>query len=515
MMTNEKLTLMEQIRKQRFLPITNETPTLYERFNCLVDTHNPDELSFLRFHEGEYYFRIGDFDQSLEHLTRCLSAPKSGEYRYLNALSYNIIGLIYGLLDMQHVSLNYLLLFRSMCQELQLTREAAICYINLSLIYGELDAYDIALTNLDTALSLIHTTNDNEDYSLLLLCEVYRGIFYCKMNNRIDALKIYHSIEPLTESNRDFFYNAAMFDFCIRLSSFLPDSDAHMAEYLSAMLAYGIKAPTFLEVSDFYFGICDYFLEQRRQAECSAMLDFIASATANFSTCCLTYDYLTRRATYTRYFGTDHDYLDCCDAVISLRSRYLTEKNHAKLCSLSYIEHLHQAKSDSQMFLEKSRTDQLTGLLNKYTIQFLVTEDLASVAPQRHPAMLLLDLDHFKQINDTLGHLVGDSFIQQTASAISNYFKENALCGRVGGDEFLIYVRDVRDRSLLILQAEILRQEIFTQTSKNNVMVSAQASIGIAFFSEYRYNYETLFSAADHALYQAKKEGRNKVVIND
>ena len=63
--------------------------------------------------------------------------------------------------------------------------------------------------------------------------------------------------------------------------------------------------------------------------------------------------------------------------------------------------------------------------------------------------------------------------------------------------------------------AEILRQEIFTQTSKNNVMVSTQASIGIAFFSEYRYNYETLFSAADHALYQAKKEGRNKVVIND
>ncbi len=514
-MTNEKLSIMEQIRKQRFLPITDETPTLYERFNCLVDTHNPDELSFLRFHEGEYYFRIGDFDQSLEHLTRCLSAPKSGEYRYLNALSYNIIGLIYGLLDMQHVSLNYLLLFRSMCQELNLTKEAAVCYINLSLIYGELDAYDIALANLDTALTLIQTAEGDADYDLLLLCEVYRGIFYCKMNNRDAALNTYDSIKPLSEKNRDFFYNAAVFDFYIRLSSFLPDSNVRMAEYLSDMLACGTTASTFLEVSDFYFDVCDYFLERRMQAECSALLDFIASATAGYSTCCLSYEYLTRRATYTRYFGDDRAYLACCNAVISLRSRYLTEKNHAKLCSLSYIEHLHQAKSDSQMFLEKSRTDQLTGLLNKYTIQFLVTEDLASVEPQRHPAMLLLDLDHFKQINDTLGHLAGDSFIQQTASAISNYFKENALCGRVGGDEFLIYVRDVRDRSLLILQAEILRQEIFTQTSKNNVMVSTQASIGIAFFSEYRYNYETLFSAADHALYQAKKEGRNKVVVND
>ncbi len=514
-MTNEKLNLMEQIRKQRFLPITDETPTLYERFNRLVDTHNPDELSFLRFHEGEYYFRIGDFDQSLEHLTRCLSAPKSGEYRYLNALSYNIIGLIYGLLDMQHVSLSYLLLFRSMCQELKLTKEAAVCYINLSLIYGELDAYDIALANLDTALTLIQAAGGDADYDLLLLCEVYRGIFYCKMNNRDAALNTYDSIKPLFEKNRDFFYNAAVFDFCIRLSSFLPDNDVRMAEYLSDMLACGTTASTFLEVSDFYFDICDYFLEQHMQAECSAMLDFIASATSGFSTCCLTYEYLARRATYTRYFGTDRDYLACCDTVISMHSRYLTERNHAKLCSLSYIEHLHQAKSDSQMFLEKSRTDQLTGLLNKYTIQFLVTEDLANVEPQRHPAMLLLDLDHFKQINDTLGHLAGDSFIQQTASAISNYFKENALCGRVGGDEFLIYVRDVRDRSLLILQAEILRQEIFTQTSKNNVMVSTQASIGIAFFSEYRYNYETLFSAADHALYQAKKEGRNKVVVND
>ena len=155
----------------------------------------------------------------------------------------------------------------------------------------------------------------------------------------------------------------------------------------------------------------------------------------------------------------------------------------------------------------------MTGLLNKYTIQFFVEEDLSMAQGDKQSAMILIDLDHFKQINDILGHLVGDSFICQTASIIQDYFKEKALCGRVGGDEFLVYLSNVTDISYVILQTEILRQEIYRQASERNITVTTQASIGIAFSSEYCYDYESLFSAADQALYRAKMEGRNKVVV--
>lgn len=167
------------------------------------------------------------------------------------------------------------------------------------------------------------------------------------------------------------------------------------------------------------------------------------------------------------------------------------------------------------MYLEKSRLDPLTGLLNKYTIQSLVEEHLAKPAQKQPSAMLLLDLDHFKQINDTPGHLIGDSVIRQIASVIQDFFKDSALCGRIGGDEFLVYLTDAADRSLLILQAEILRQEISNRTSRRNTPVKTQVSINIALSSGRCRTYKSLFEAADKALYLAKTDGRNRVAVSD
>lgn len=157
----------------------------------------------------------------------------------------------------------------------------------------------------------------------------------------------------------------------------------------------------------------------------------------------------------------------------------------------------------------------MTGLLNKYTIHFLIMEELAKSTPDAQSAMILIDMDHFKQINDTLGHLAGDNFICQTAAVIRECFRDTALCGRVGGDEFLVYLSNISDVSFVVLQAEILRQEIYRRISERNITVTTQASIGISFSSEYCYDYESLFAAADHALYRAKMSGRNKVVVAD
>lgn len=260
-MTDEKLTLMEQIRKQRFLPITDNTYSLYGQFRALMDSHNPDELSFLLFHEGEYYFRVGNFDSALNHLTRCLSGPKQDSFRYLDALSHNIIGLIYGFLNLQHISLNFLLQFKSICSELQLTRETAICHANLSLIYGKLEAYDVALDHLDRALDC-PLDSAGADYDLQLICRIYRGILYCKMNDGDSALNIYRDIYAMPRQTDSHFYDPAIFNFNIRIACLLED-DALLQENLHNLLSRDTKASTFLEVSNFYFDICDFFLKRQ------------------------------------------------------------------------------------------------------------------------------------------------------------------------------------------------------------------------------------------------------------
>ena len=152
-MADEKAALLEQMERQRFLPITKETLSLYRSYQTLIDQHDPDELSQLLFYEGEYFFRTGDFNQSLSFLTRCLQAPKGASLHYLDVLSYNLIGLIYSYLGQEAIAISYLLLAKTISTDLKLARECTVCCTNLGLIYGHLEVYDTALDYLKQALS--------------------------------------------------------------------------------------------------------------------------------------------------------------------------------------------------------------------------------------------------------------------------------------------------------------------------------------------------------------------------
>lgn len=511
MMTNEKTVLIKQMENQRFLPITDETLRLYQSYSALIDQHDPDELSYLLFYEGEYFFRLGDLKHSLSHLTRCLQAPKSSDLQYLDALSCNIIGLIYSYLEQESVSISYLRQAIALSADLHLERQCAVSCANLGLIYGQLDLYDTALGYYDQALSYALEISDHA-YNLAVLCHAYRGILFCKNHEYEKALDASHQIDLLSKENPTLFYDASVLNLNIRLYDVHKD-DIALSQNLTKLVSLISSSSDFLELSEFYFDICAYLLEKNMAAACALVLDYIKDYCMQSPLIILRYTYLKYRVAYSKLFSPEKEYLKLSGQLIDLHVRYEEEQKQAKLFSLEYVERLRQAKNDSEMYREKSRIDQMTGLLNKYTTQFLVEEDLSSHSPSEQSALILIDLDHFKQINDTLGHLVGDSFICQTASIIQNYFKDNALCGRVGGDEFLVYISDATDRSFVILQAEILRQEIYRQTSERNITITTQASIGIAFSSEYCCNYESLFSAADEALYRAKLEGRNKVVV--
>ena len=510
MMTKEKTALIEKMEKQRFLPITEETLSLYQSYNEMIDRHDPDELSYLLFYEGEYFFRLGDFEQSLNHLTRCLQAPKSEELRYLDAYSYISIGLIYCHLNQETIAINYLLQAKALSEKLGCKRQYIVCCINLGLIYSRLEVYDTALNYYDEALSHINAVADVAN--LAIPTHAYRGILFCKNKDYEKALDASIQAESLMDKSPATFYTAPVFCLKIYLCGMHEDI-ALLRQTLNQLLSLASSDTDFLELSDCIFDVYEYLLGKEMNDECALILDHIEPYCMSSPLFFLRQSYLKHRISYCEHFNLSDEYLDACNRMISLRPRYQDEQNQAKLFSLEYIERLHQTKCDSEIFREKSRIDQMTGLLNKYTIQFLIEEDLSKATPLKQSALILVDLDHFKQINDTLGHLAGDSFICQTASIIQNYFKDNALCGRVGGDEFLIYISDVTDRSFIILQAEILRQEIFRQTSERNITITTQASIGIAFSSEYCYNFEGLFQAADKALYRAKLEGRNKVIV--
>jgi len=157
-------------------------------------------------------------------------------------------------------------------------------------------------------------------------------------------------------------------------------------------------------------------------------------------------------------------------------------------------------------------TDPLTGLLNRRGLEAECDVFLNSDG-SRPFAMIVLDIDYFKGINDRFGHAAGDAVLRKIASIVRNGVRNSDMCGRIGGEEFCIVMPDA-NASIARLCAETIRSVIEQTccTSWPN-LPPVTASFGI---SEYRDNegYEALFRRADAALYEAKRTGRNKVVID-
>ncbi|QAY87906.1 EAL domain-containing protein [Pseudomonas arsenicoxydans] len=158
-----------------------------------------------------------------------------------------------------------------------------------------------------------------------------------------------------------------------------------------------------------------------------------------------------------------------------------------------------------------ARTDGLTGLANRATLIERLHQAFAAARRGATPfAMFYLDLDHFKRINDTLGHPVGDLLLQEVSRRIKACVRENDVVARLGGDEFAILQLDVSDPTHSAALAAKVRDALVLPylLASNDVRVSV--SIGISSYSPLITSADGLLSQADMALYRSKEKGRNQ-----
>jgi diguanylate cyclase (GGDEF)-like protein len=153
--------------------------------------------------------------------------------------------------------------------------------------------------------------------------------------------------------------------------------------------------------------------------------------------------------------------------------------------------------------------DALTGLPNRLLFRDRMEQALARVRRNGEIiAVLFVDLDHFKDVNDTLGHAVGDALLQQVAERIKSVLREVDTVARLGGDEFAIVQADIRQPDDASMLAQRLIELLSEQYAVNNHQVAIGASVGIAVTSPDMCDPDLLLKNADMALYRAKSDGR-------
>jgi diguanylate cyclase (GGDEF)-like protein len=161
-----------------------------------------------------------------------------------------------------------------------------------------------------------------------------------------------------------------------------------------------------------------------------------------------------------------------------------------------------------------ARTDAKTGLLNAGAWQREAELEVIRARAQTPLAVAIADIDHFKAVNDTCGHLAGDAVLAAVSATMRDLLRDSDLCGRFGGEEFaLLFPRTAAAQALEI--TERIRQGIsqLAIPRDGTAAIRITISIGVAVPSQARRTLDDLLAAADHALYQAKRSGRDRVVM--
>lgn len=177
-----------------------------------------------------------------------------------------------------------------------------------------------------------------------------------------------------------------------------------------------------------------------------------------------------------------------------------------------YRQNIDEVKRQETKLFEQMQSDPLTGLYNKAATEEMISEQVKGAEPGSSYAFLILDIDNFKHVNDTLGHSAGDFVISQFAQNIQSHFREGDIVGRIGGDEFAVFIpftgMESLEKKVQQLVAD-LHTCITTEAGKCNV----SASVGIAIYPGSGMDFETLYKNADLALYKTKKREKNGYTV--
>ncbi len=162
------------------------------------------------------------------------------------------------------------------------------------------------------------------------------------------------------------------------------------------------------------------------------------------------------------------------------------------------------------MVVRKARTDPLTGIFNRAITEQLINHILLNQAENTH-ALIMIDVDHFKSINDTCGHACGDEVLSYLARRLSAFFRRGDVIGRFGGDEFCVFMMGVPSATLVAEKCAALCRML--SENPESAPVPFTISVGAAITGPNAADFTTLYQNADQALYDAKRQGKNQAAM--
>lgn len=199
--------------------------------------------------------------------------------------------------------------------------------------------------------------------------------------------------------------------------------------------------------------------------------------------------------------------------VFSLVVSWFHAFNQRRLFLLGIIDEVNRDELEqaNRQLWSQAHTDALTGLSNRSLLVDRLRQALANARRDaRKVALLFVDLDRFKPVNDTYGHAVGDRLLAEVAERMKAVVRESDTVSRFGGDEFVVVLSGLKAREVALGKANEIISALSEPFSVGDVEITVGCSVGIALYPDHGDDETTLQQVADRAVYEAKEEGRNR-----
>ncbi|MEG1602514.1 MAG: GGDEF domain-containing protein [Cloacibacillus sp.] len=163
---------------------------------------------------------------------------------------------------------------------------------------------------------------------------------------------------------------------------------------------------------------------------------------------------------------------------------------------------------------QKAAVDSLTGLLNRKSVIEEIRASISGEEAKKRHALLFVDLDYFKEINDRKGHPFGDEILKKVAQRLKGHFRRDDVVGRVGGDEFLVLLKNISTKNEVEKTTKLIFEALpFRHADEDGSEIYVTCSIGVAMYEGDGKPFETLYEEADRAMYTAKENGKNQIAF--
>ena len=496
-----------------------------EVYDIARQTDNHELLGFLYFYKGEAYYVNNDIDDMLEYMSK--SIPYLSETSQWNLLTraYNMMAITAISRGNAPVAVDYYLDALECAKKHHVGISECSIHINLGYLYMQNGIYEEAREQFEAAYDICQKSNDQES-QLGRIIMIYTNMAHCYMlmGNMAKAGEYVNNLnDQFRPQFKDMDY---IYVGCMEAKYYNSCGDLEARDRIIQDILDRLKNPNqfdgpfpILDFFDDLMDLCDLTLDAGEDNICIWIAGLIEPHMENTNIVYMKRRFLMLKM---RYYKLHNDMEKYRDAATRLYELFIIMEEESKRMIANMIRirtALEQVKVQNAKLLEKSETDALTGLANRYRLteysQQLMDDCLHEQIPY---GIEILDVDYFKEYNDNYGHQAGDNCIKKVAALLSRMQTENIFCARYGGDEFIVIYKGLSWDEILTqakkLKEDIMNLEIKHEYSKSSSIVTISQGICVAVPNEANKSWDFLHEA-DNYLYQVKRHSRNGVCIGD